>query len=128
MDHVKTIKIDKLTLPQKHLFRKWAGVLDSTKKIIILYFSDVHDTSYDEIYNNLSKKNQGLVVFSRLKIAQRDLKMLNFIDIVTLPTFVFYQKRCKLAQLNGPSISPKVLQGYIDNILYHKKQLGIPEL
>lgn len=128
MDHVQLIKINNLTLPQKHMFRQWAGLLNSTNGIILMYYSDINDIEYDRIYSRLMKKNKGLVTFSRIKVPKNDLKLVEFLDVTTVPTFVFYQKRRKLVQLNGHSITQNNLQSYINNILYHKHNLGIPEL
>lgn len=124
MDHVKTIDPGKLTLPQKHIFRKWAELLNSTDKIIMMYFADNDSDEYDEIYKNLLKKNK-YIAFSKVKVPKGMIEQFKFLDIHTVPTFVFYRKRCKVAQLGGHKLKEATLQQYLNNMLYRSQELGI---
>lgn len=121
-DLVKSIDTGKLTLPQKHIFRQWAEVLNSTQGIIMMYFTDGNSEEYDEIYKKLSKNNK-LILFSKVKVFNcEDFK---FMDIHNVPSFVFYRRRCKIVHLTGHKITEKTLQKYLDNLLYKSKELGI---
>ena len=124
MDQVKSIDPGKLTLPQKHIFRKWAELLNSTDGIIMMYFADGNSDEYDEMYKSLMKKNR-YVSFSKVKVPKGMVSQFNFLDISSVPTFAFYRRRCKLVQLGGHKLQEKTLQKYIDNLLYRSKELGI---
>lgn len=124
MDQVKSIDPGKLTLPQKHIFRQWAELLNSTKGIVMVYFADNNSDEYDEMYKSLSKNNKYTVI-SKVKVPTGALDDFKFLDIVTVPSFVFYRKRCKIAHLSGHKIKEKTLQKYLDNLLYRSEELGI---
>jgi hypothetical protein len=123
MDHVKSIDTGKLTLPQKHIFRKWAEILNSSC-IVMLYFANSSD-EYAEIYKKIIKTNGRYAKFYKITVPNSMLNDFKFLDITSIPSFVFYKSRCKLVHLSGTKITEKTLQKYIDNILYHSTTLGI---
>ena len=125
MDHLLMINPGTLSGPQKHIFKKFAELLNSTNNIILLYWSDGNSDEYSDIYNSLVHKNRIGVTITRVRVT--DLSNYKFLDINTVPCFTFYQKRKKIAQVNGHGISEKVLQGYLTNIMYHREEMGIKE-
>ena len=122
MDHVQMIDTGKLTNQQKHIFRKWAELLNSTNNIILLYWTDSNSTEYDEIYDRLVKKNKYITLS---KVRVHNIEHYKFLDVNNVPAFTIYQKRKKLAHISGKGITEAVLQKYLDNMLFHKEALGI---
>jgi hypothetical protein len=125
MDHLLLINTGKLTGLQKNIYRKFAELLNSTNNIILLYWSNGKSTEYDKIYYNLVEKNRLGVTITRVHV--NNIEDYKFLDINNVPCFTFYQKKKKIAQVNGKNITEKVLQSYIKNIMYHREDMGIKE-
>lgn len=125
MDHLLLIDPGQLTGPQKHIFKRFAELLNSTNNVVMIYWSDANSDEYDEVYNALVHKNRIGITLARVRVT--DLENYKFLDVGTVPCFTFYQKRKKIAQVHGHNLTEKDLQQYLTNIMYHREKMGIKE-